>query len=384
MGMPMKNYNYDASTDKFMNRQGVSAIVLGHRDYKKESRQCETGTGTFSVLLFLPLLLLCLFLSPGLCSQAAGVTIMLDPGHGGLNATSDNLGAQYAPYSEKALTLELAQRIATELAQYDGITVGLTRTGDTSLTLAQRAAAAKAGQADLLVSLHFNATGSHLFYGSEVWTSAFGTNYATGASFGQTVLFNLQTLGLYSKGVKTRIGSHGDYYGIIRESVGRGIPAVIIEHCYMDNQTDRTLGVANLSALAHADATAIAQYFHLKAKSGSPDYSSYARPAVSAAPAAGISQDVTPPETCRLEVLSNDGAGHITCRLTAKDSDSIYPVLYYSFSVNGVSTALLPYSQSAGSITFTATVPQGQTSTITATAYNSYELSTVSNTVTVN
>ncbi len=334
--------------------------------------------------LLLPLLLLCFLLIPGLPARAAGVTVMLDPGHGGPNATSDNLGAQYAPYSEKALTLELAQKIAAELAQYDGITVGLTRTGDTSLTLAQRAASAKASQADLLVSLHFNATGSHLYYGSEVWTSAFGSNYAAGASFGQTVLSNLQTLGLYSKGVKTRIGSHGDYYGIIRESVSRGIPAVIIEHCYMDNQTDRTLGVSNLSALAHADATAIAQYFHLKAKSGSPDYTGFVRPAASAAPAAEISQDVTPPETCRLEVLSNDGAGHITCRLTAKDTDTIYPVLYYSFSVNGISTALLPYSQAAGSITFTATVPVGQTSTITATAYNSYELSTLSNAVSVN
>lgn len=380
----MKNFKHNLRTNKFPNCQEFPNTTFIHRHSEKSSRQKGIGTGASSVLSLLSLLLLCLFLSPGLSARAAGVRVILDPGHGGPNATSDNLGAQYAPYSEKALTLELAQKIAAELAQYDGITVGLTRTGDTSLTLAERAAAAKAGQADLLVSLHFNATGSHLFYGSEVWTSAFGSNYATGASFGQAVLSNLQTLGLYSKGVKTRIGSHGDYYGIIRGSVSRGVPAVIIEHCYMDNQTDRTLGVANLSALAHADATAIAQYFHLKAKSGSPDYSSYVRPAVSAAPATGIFQDVTPPETCRLEVLSNDGAGHVTCRLTAKDSDTIYPVLYYSFSVNGVSTALLPYSQSAGSVTFTATVPQGQSSTITATAYNSYELSTISNTVTVN
>lgn len=343
----------------------------------------RTARRAASVLPALGLILVCVLCSPILSVHAKDAVIVLDPGHGGPNATSDNLGAQYPPYSEKSLTLDLARRIQAELSAYEGITVYLTRTDDTSMTLAERAAFASAVNADLLVSLHYNATGSHLYYGSEVWTSAFGEEYAAGASFGQTALSQLQALGLYSRGVKTRIGSHGDYYGVIRESVSRGVPAVIIEHCYLDNEIDRTQLSHGTSALALADATAIAQYFQLRARDGSADYSTYVRPSVSAAPASGIAQDTTPPELCRLELIAKDGDGNVTCRLTARDSDTIYPVRYYSYTINGVATALLPYDQSAGSVTFTVRVPVGQTSTITATAVNAYELAAASNAVSV-
>ena len=50
--------------------------------------------------------------------------IVLDPGH---SAVSGDLGAQYPPYNEGQMTLELAQYIAGELSQYDNVKVYLTR-----------------------------------------------------------------------------------------------------------------------------------------------------------------------------------------------------------------------------------------------------------------
>ena len=340
-----------------------------------------------AVVLFL-LSVLLFFLYPYNASavraaSADGKTvIVLDPGHGGPLQTSDNQGAQYAPYSEKVLTLQLAQLIQKELSSYDNVEVFLTRTTDTSMSLADRAAYAKYVGADFLISLHYNASGSHLFYGTEVETSSAGTYYSQGTSFGRTVLSQTAQLGLYSKGTKTRIGQHGDYYGIIRDAAGCGIPAVIIEHCYLDSSPDRTIFAGKgVAALAHADATAIAAYFHLKSASTGVDFSSYARFPV-AVPVVPVRDDTTPPDVCQLVMLSRDAAGNATFRLTAEDTDTIYPVLYYSYSVNGTPSALLPYNQAAGPLTFTVKAPAG--SSVYAIAYNSYDkYSTRSNTVTV-
>lgn len=74
--------------------------------------------------------------------------------------------------------------------------------------------------------------------------------------------------GLYNRGVKTLEGSKRgtDYYGIIRYSVERGFPGIIIEHCFMSNpdEFEEFLSTdAKLRELALADATALAQYYNL-------------------------------------------------------------------------------------------------------------------------
>lgn len=323
--------------------------------------------------------------APVRAAQAAGesVVIALDPGHGGPLLTSDHLGAQYAPYSEKAMTLELAQRIEKELSVYDNVKVVLLRTADRPLSLAQRAADAQAAGADFLISLHFNASLQHLSYGTEVWTSAFGSNYSAGASFGRSVLEQITQLGYYDRGVKTRIGSHGDYYGIIRESAARGIPSALIEHCYLDSGADRRAlgGAGNVEALAKADAAAIARYFHLRSAATGEDYTDYVRPAAASAGAAGIPQDQTPPDICRLELSGRDAAGRAICRLTARDTDSVYPVLYYFYTVNGVPTDFLPFPRTGDAAVFTVSAPPG--TEIVAAAVNSYDLVSVSRPVTV-
>ena len=157
------------------------------------------------------------------------VVVVIDPGHGG---TGDrNLGAQYNGLSEKELTLKLANTLKAELEKYDGITVYTTRTTDTEVSLEDRAAYAKSVGADFVFSIHFNASSTHEFYGSEIWTSAFGDYYVAGSNFGNILAAQWAELGLYQKGIKTRLGSSGaDYYGIIRQCVARNMPCAILEH----------------------------------------------------------------------------------------------------------------------------------------------------------
>lgn len=86
-----------------------------------------------------------LFLATG---QAHAATIVLDPGHGGI----DGGAAGGNNIAEKQFTLTLAKKIAAKLAARHR--VELTRTADIALTPADRAAVANHLRADLMISLH--------------------------------------------------------------------------------------------------------------------------------------------------------------------------------------------------------------------------------------
>jgi N-acetylmuramoyl-L-alanine amidase len=87
----------------------------------------------------------------GAAARAPGLVVVLDPGHGG-----EKLGAVAAGgASEKELTLAIARRVATRL-RAQGHRVLLTRSADTGVPLARRAALANAQGADLFVSIHLN------------------------------------------------------------------------------------------------------------------------------------------------------------------------------------------------------------------------------------
>ena len=80
------------------------------------------------------------------------MTICLDPGHGGKDP-----GNHVGSHQEKDYTLLLAYELRDQLRKA-GLNVVLTRWSDKYVGLAGRPAAAKRTKADLLVSLHFNAT----------------------------------------------------------------------------------------------------------------------------------------------------------------------------------------------------------------------------------
>ncbi len=205
---------------------------------------------------FLAILMLCV---AGMAVSAAAATVMIDPGHGG--AGTQGAGAIYPPYMEKSLTLDVANQLCAEL-NASGVSAAMTRTGDTALSLPERASIAKNSGAKLLVSIHFNASSPHDKTGSAVWTSMFGNHYKVGAECGGQILSQLTSLGFVNKGIWTKAGAQGDYYGVVRYGTSLGIPTIIVEHCYMDNPIDRAiLERVGTGALAHADAVGITGFF---------------------------------------------------------------------------------------------------------------------------
>jgi N-acetylmuramoyl-L-alanine amidase len=85
-------------------------------------------------------------------------TIVLDSGHGGKD-TGNRVGFGFFGHSEKTYTLLLAQELQRQL-RAAGFNVLLTRNTDTFVELPARPDLANRRNADLFISLHFNATES--------------------------------------------------------------------------------------------------------------------------------------------------------------------------------------------------------------------------------
>jgi N-acetylmuramoyl-L-alanine amidase len=192
------------------------------------------------------------------------IIIVLDPGHGGSDP-----GATYGGLREKDLTLKTAQYAKTELEKYSGVTVKMTRTTDTYVGLEQRTIIAKNYGADIFVSQHYNA-GSSAASGAEVLVSVNSSFNASSTKLGSQILSNLTGTGIRNRGVKARLSStgSGDYYSVIRNSVKRGFPGIIVEGGFISSAQDRAVlsTEAGLKSIGEATAKAIAQYYGLSKK----------------------------------------------------------------------------------------------------------------------
>ena len=306
------------------------------------------------------------------------IVIVIDPGHGG-----ENLGGQYEDYTEKEMTLIVANAMKAELEQYEGITVYMTRTGDADLTLEERCEYAASVNADFLFCLHFNLSAYHTLFGAETWKSAFGEEYSRGYEFANIEIELLQEMGLYSRGIKTRLNDSGtDYYGIIRHSTERNMPCVLIEHCHLDQENDQPFydHQEKLEAFGRLDAEAVARYYGLLSESLGKDFSNYQNISVPV-PTQTMKPDSTEPDVCMIELLDqNMENGDVTISVSAADYDS--GMLYYTFSYDGGTTfsdlQRWP-DKSKDTFQFTMTIPSGTVPQIVVNAYNGYDLYTTSN-----
>lgn len=201
---------------------------------------------------------------------------------------------------EKNIALKIANYLQDYLNQYYNVKVILTHDGTNfpgDDTLSDRAMVARRNNADLYVSLHINDISNKSVNGANVYV----TNrtelykYKEGMTLlGNKILNNLNSLGIKNNGVindkmcrntdndpkyKYYDGKNADYYGDIRYAMkgdtsglgadlsdGSGVSAVLIEHCYINNDYDSQFldSDQDLKRLAEADGKAIADYFNLK------------------------------------------------------------------------------------------------------------------------
>lgn len=200
--------------------------------------------------------------------------IALDPGHGG-----EEDGAYYYGKKEKDINYAIAVKVKQQLEAYEGVTVVLTREQDEEVNLANRVVRAKEADVDVFISLHCNASVSHKSQGASVYISTGAKWRKTLQDFADCFLGEFEAIGLDNAGTFARVtqmggrredGTFDDYYGVLRHSYNNGIPALLVEHCYMDSETDRIYvkNETGITQLAQADANAIAAFCGLERADG--------------------------------------------------------------------------------------------------------------------
>lgn len=333
----------------------------------------------FKNIIFCCLLAFCLFLCKGQAVYASKpIVVVLDPGHGG-----ENLGAEYGEYTEKEMTMIVAKAMREELEKYEGIEVYLTHEGDEDMSLEERAEYARNKNADFLFCLHFNMSEEHDKFGAEVWVSAFGDKYQKGYTFASVEMELLENLGLYWRGIKTRLNDSGeDYYGIIRHATAMDVPAVLIEHCHLDQEKDQDFYTSKekLKQFGILDATAVAKYYGLRSEILGVDYTNYKNIEIPE-PVMPVKPDMSEPDICVINVEEVNGqTGEVTVSVSAADYDSY--ILYYSYSYDGgitFSDLRRWEPRSADNLTFVMEVPSGTMPEAVVNVYNSYDRITQSN-----
>lgn len=261
-------------------------------------------------------------LIPVKANAKSNITVVIDPGHGGPATVETNLGATYNGMFEKDIDLATATALKNELQTYGNVTVYMTRTSDVELSLKQRVDYAKLVGADVIVSVHHNASSNHLFYGSEIFVPCAGNGYATGYGLASCIMNKWTADGSVNKGIKTRIGKSGDYYGLIRNGAQAAIPTIILEHGYIDNyhDVDRFNDAADWMRMGKLDAAGIASYYGLKKGTAKKDVG----PTVNVKVPAGIVRDdVTGPIATAMTVeYYNPSTGEVRYTIYAQDPES--------------------------------------------------------------
>lgn len=207
--------------------------------------------------------------------------ITLDPGHGGKSPGGVGVygGEEYV---ERDLVMRLALYLKDELEKYDHVKAYLTREDNSENPgLWERVKMGKENGSDVVISLHLNGGNGERRGASVLVTHGkYDPKELKPIEDGLalSILAEIETQigvrsnGLYladSKKVTYPNGEPADYYGIVRSGINLGIPAILVEHCYLDNDEDFELALSTdekLMALAKADADGIAKYYELKPK----------------------------------------------------------------------------------------------------------------------
>ncbi|HEM4253668.1 TPA: GBS Bsp-like repeat-containing protein [Streptococcus suis] len=169
-------------------------------------------------------------------------TVYIDPGHGGRDS-----GAFYGGVHEKNLALSVSNKLRENLLQY-GINVLMTRTGDYDVDFkTERSRMTNASNADLFISIHFNATGAGVSNatGIETYWYQYNPEYQpkinkemhnnpTRLAESEILANKVQESLIKETGAVNR-GVRRETFAVLRETA---IPAILVELGFMDNPSE--------------------------------------------------------------------------------------------------------------------------------------------------
>lgn len=174
--------------------------------------------------------------------SARSYTIYIDPGHGGVDS-----GASYGGVYEKNLALSVANKLKANLIQL-GYQVLMTRTADYNVDFkTERSKMANQSNADIFISIHFNATGlaSSNATGIETYWYQYDPEYQpkinaamhndpTRLAESKILANQVQASLIGGTGAVNR-GVRRETFAVLRETA---IPAILVELGFMENPSD--------------------------------------------------------------------------------------------------------------------------------------------------
>lgn len=200
---------------------------------------------------------------------AKKVLVLIDPGHGGNDpGVIGILGTR-----EKDLSLETAKKLASKLAKVPGVSVELTRNGDSSVSISQRLEKIRALKPALVVSLHADrhllpkSIGPRVFYFAQAATSpsaeliaqrengsAHATAVATDAKTrSATPALANEVQAALAKKQSITAAAEGAPFSVLALSAGNG---VLVQLGNLENRTDE----AQLRSAAYQEELATLLY----------------------------------------------------------------------------------------------------------------------------
>lgn len=120
----------------------------------------------------------------GATSGARRFTVVLDPGHGGLDPGAE-AGSGSTAIREADLMLQFARELKEHLLRDGDLRVVLTRSEDVFVPLEQRISVARAVRADAFISLHADALSEGSAVGATVYTLASDASEAAGQALAE-------------------------------------------------------------------------------------------------------------------------------------------------------------------------------------------------------
>ncbi len=233
---------------------------------------------------------------PAPAAPGPGLTIVVDPGHGGTETGAIGPGG----LQEKDVTLQIAKRLASALPRGLSCRVVLTRDSDSVLSLDDRTSVANHEKADLFLSLHANSSrmpgahGSETYYLSLEASDKLASEIAnqenqpgpegTGVSSGRRDLdfilwdmaqsAHLKESSELAEAIQAELNAlsgtqnRGIKQAPFRVLVGATMPAVLVETAFISNpEEEKRLASATFQqSVADAVAKAVSHFFtHRKA-----------------------------------------------------------------------------------------------------------------------
>ncbi|MBQ2904292.1 MAG: N-acetylmuramoyl-L-alanine amidase [Clostridia bacterium] len=194
-------------------------------------------------------------------STLSGYTIMLDPGHGGIDGGAGCAVSSSSFGNEKHINLSIATKVK-ELLEAEGAKVLMTRTSDEWVCYTDRNGAVRENDPDMFISIHCDSSGS---------ASAMGTSAYYYRAYGQPLaksvhesIVNAYKNNIYkdkSADFKSKISRGASFYAF-RVARVEECPSILIEYGFVSNTSECQVlqNAANRDILAAATVEGIKNY----------------------------------------------------------------------------------------------------------------------------